>query len=127
MTTVKEQEGPISQASPAWRAALNANAPAWLPKLRHAAIESFAELGFPTTHDEEWIYTNVSALASTPFVPARIKLTDELRKRRSRACRWPTWVAPPDVCKRPLRARTLPLKDIAPGSEGLQPHLRVEE
>ena len=60
MTTVKEQEGPYLASFTRLESALNEHAPAWLAKLRHAAIESFAELGFPTTHDEEWLYTNVS-------------------------------------------------------------------
>ena len=80
MTTVKEQEGIYLSASRAG-SFLNAHAPAWLSKLRHEAIGNFAELGFPTTHDEEWLYTNVAALASTPFVPARAKLTEEVRQK----------------------------------------------
>ncbi len=37
---------------------------------RKAAIRRFAELGFPTTKDEEWKYTNVAPIARTPFRPA---------------------------------------------------------
>src|SRR5271157_1865078 len=81
MTTVKEQEGLYLASFTRLEKALNENAPAWLSKLRHAAMGSFAELGFPTTHDEEWLYTNVSALASTPFAPARVRLTDNLRQK----------------------------------------------
>jgi len=81
MTAVKEQEGLYLASFSRLEKALNENAPAWLPKLRHSAIGSFAELGFPTTRDEEWIYTNVAPLASTPFVTAHERVTDELRKR----------------------------------------------
>ena len=84
MTSVKEQEGLYLADFSRREAALNENAPAWLPKTRRSAIESFAELGFPSTHDEEWMYTNVSALASTPFAPAHMKLTDELREKIER-------------------------------------------
>ena len=84
MTTIKEQEGIYLSSFTHREKALNERAPAWLSKLRRAAIESFAELGFPTTHDEEWLYTNVSTLASTPFVPARVKLTEELRQKIER-------------------------------------------
>src|ERR1039457_4229158 len=84
MTTVKEQEGIYLASFSRLESALNEHAPEWLPKLRHAAIERFAELGFPTTHDEEWIYTNVSTLASTPFEPAHVKLTNELRQKIER-------------------------------------------
>ena len=80
MTTVKEQEGLYLASFTRLESALNEHAPAWLPKLRHAAIESFAELGFPTTHDEEWIYTNVAPLASTPFVPRTREADGRIRQ-----------------------------------------------
>ena len=34
------------------------------------AFARFCETGFPTTHDEDWRFTNVSAIAQTRF-PAR--------------------------------------------------------
>jgi Fe-S cluster assembly protein SufD len=43
---------------------------AWTQPLRKAAIARFAALGFPTTHDEEWKYTNVAPIARMPFQPA---------------------------------------------------------
>ena len=39
----------------------------WLRKLRADAFARFCETGFPTTHDEDWRFTNVSAIARTPF------------------------------------------------------------
>ncbi len=42
----------------------------WLQNLRRAAFARFWELGFPTTHNEDWRFTNVSALAQTPFAIA---------------------------------------------------------
>ena len=42
-------------------------APLWLRKLREDAFALFCEKGFPTTHDEDWRFTNVAALARTPF------------------------------------------------------------
>ncbi len=39
----------------------------WLRKLREDAFTRFCETGFPTTHDEDWRFTNVSQLAKTPF------------------------------------------------------------
>lgn len=39
----------------------------WLMPIRRQAIRRFAELGFPTTRDEEWRYTNVSPIANTAF------------------------------------------------------------
>jgi Fe-S cluster assembly protein SufD len=40
---------------------------AWLRKLRRDAFARFAETGFPTSHDEDWRFTNLSAIAQTPF------------------------------------------------------------
>jgi Fe-S cluster assembly protein SufD len=42
----------------------------WLRKLREDAFARFCEVGFPTTHDEDWRFTNVSAIAKTPFALA---------------------------------------------------------
>ena len=39
----------------------------WLRKLREDAFARFCQVGFPTTHDEDWRFTNVSAIARTPF------------------------------------------------------------
>jgi Fe-S cluster assembly protein SufD len=44
--------------------------PAWVARLREGAFARFEELGFPTTDDEEWKYTNVSAVARAEFMPA---------------------------------------------------------
>jgi len=41
--------------------------PSWLLPIRKAAISRFMELGFPTTRDEEWRYTNVAPIANTAF------------------------------------------------------------
>lgn len=42
-------------------------APAWLKALRGQARDAFERLGFPTTRQEEWRFTNVSAIAQTAF------------------------------------------------------------
>ncbi len=44
---------------------------AWLTALRREGYDQFAEGGFPTTHDEDWRFTNVSAIAQTRFELAR--------------------------------------------------------
>src|SRR5262249_2676243 len=41
-----------------------------LHRLRQAAVERFAALGFPTTEDEEWRFTSVAPLTRVPFKPA---------------------------------------------------------
>jgi Fe-S cluster assembly protein SufD len=44
--------------------------PAWLRSARARAMDVFADLGFPTTKDEDWRFTNVSPISSHPFAPA---------------------------------------------------------
>jgi len=39
----------------------------WLRDLREGAFARFCEMGFPTTHDEDWRFTNVSAISRTAF------------------------------------------------------------
>jgi len=43
----------------------------WLRHLRRAAFERFAALGFPTTHNEDWKYTNVTPFTKIPFERSR--------------------------------------------------------
>ena len=58
MTAVSEQIG-------TWLTEFTAQpkAEAWLQELRDAGFQRFAESGFPTTHDEEWRFTNVVPIA----------------------------------------------------------------
>jgi Fe-S cluster assembly protein SufD len=41
-----------------------------LEHIRQQASRRFSELGFPTTRNEEWRFTNVARIAKTPFAPA---------------------------------------------------------
>ena len=41
--------------------------PVWLRQLREDAWQRFYAKGFPSTHDEDWRFTNLAALAKTPF------------------------------------------------------------
>ena len=41
--------------------------PVWLRQLREDAWARFFAKGFPTTHDEDWRFTNLAPLARTPF------------------------------------------------------------
>ena len=45
--------------------------PGWLTEQRQEAIDAFADLGFPTVHDEEWQHTNVAPIIRVPFQAAR--------------------------------------------------------
>src|SRR5207248_4954375 len=44
-----------------------AGAPSWLKQLLEGAITRFAELGFPTTKQEEWRFTSVAPIVDTRF------------------------------------------------------------
>src|SRR5580704_5178722 len=67
-----------------------ARQPAWLRTLRERAFARFCEAGFPTTKHEDWRFTNVNAIAQTPFQLAR-------DARRSRA----TYSDTLDACRIP--------------------------
>lgn len=41
--------------------------PLWLQKLRREGIQSFQEIGFPSTRDEAWKYTDISPIARTDW------------------------------------------------------------
>ncbi len=47
-----------------------AEGPAWLPQLRRTAIDRFANVGFPSSKDEEWRFTPVSPIVRGEFRPA---------------------------------------------------------
>jgi Fe-S cluster assembly protein SufD len=49
----------------------SAREPSWLRNIRRAAIDRFGDLGYPTTRQEEWRFTNMAKPARTAFVPAQ--------------------------------------------------------
>jgi len=67
MIASKEKEGVYLSSFNQLEERLAARAPSWLHEIRRAAIESFAEKGFPTTRQEEWRNTNVAPIAAVPF------------------------------------------------------------
>lgn len=46
--------------------------------LREAAFKQFAEVGFPTTHDEEWRFTSVSPIARRSFVAPKAEAPGDI-------------------------------------------------
>jgi Fe-S cluster assembly protein SufD len=46
---------------------LNGEASSAVHALRRAALQRFETVGFPTTRDEEWRFTNITPIAATPF------------------------------------------------------------
>lgn len=65
MTSTAERLATYFEAYSALRA--QEREPVWLRQLRDEAWTSFSEKGFPTTHDEDWRFTNLATLAKTPF------------------------------------------------------------
>jgi Fe-S cluster assembly protein SufD len=63
MTAVSEQIGN-------WLEQFTEQAASPFQTLREEAFRRFAELGFPTTHDEEWRFTNVGPIARGKFAAA---------------------------------------------------------
>lgn len=63
---------PVIEKLQPWLAAVEQRphgGPRWLQDLHDRAAARFAALGFPTTRDEEWRFTNVAPIASAEFSP----------------------------------------------------------
>ena len=62
--------------------------PAWLLRLREAAMESFAQKGFPTVKDDAWRYTDLAPIregcfdrdGSLPGEPSLRDMSNRLQK-----------------------------------------------
>jgi Fe-S cluster assembly protein SufD len=64
MTTPIEKTGPNSELfAKAYLARATTPPDAWLQPMREHAIQAFSKTGFPTVLDEDWKYTNLSAVA----------------------------------------------------------------
>ena len=70
ITTVQNLDTYLASFTEFLKAAVGRDIP-WLRKLREDAFARFSEIGFPTTHDEDWRFTNVSSIARTEFALAR--------------------------------------------------------
>ncbi len=65
----------------------------WLTALRQEALSKFSALGFPSLREEEWRYTNVSAIEKKLFAPSVIgqvqeTVTKELLSKYQLADAW---------------------------------------
>ncbi|HVI04708.1 MAG TPA: Fe-S cluster assembly protein SufD [Sphingomicrobium sp.] len=67
MITASEQLGAYLDSFSKVEERAREGKPRWLHELRQGAFARFCQAGFPTTHQEDWRFTNVSALARTPF------------------------------------------------------------
>jgi Fe-S cluster assembly protein SufD len=59
-----------------------ARQPRWLQSLRQEAFARFTEAGFPTTHDEDWRFTNVAAVSGASFELAAAESIEKSRLER---------------------------------------------
>jgi Fe-S cluster assembly protein SufD len=91
MTAASEQTG-------AWLAEFTQQKPAApaIQKLRDAAFARFAETGFPTTHDEEWRFTNVASIARAKF-PVVTGAADDLSSVSAHLARYADITANPFI------------------------------
>jgi Fe-S cluster assembly protein SufD len=67
VTTAIENIGSCLEAFTAFEKRAAGQDLVWLRNLREEAFARFSETGFPTTHDEDWRFTNVTPIARTQF------------------------------------------------------------
>jgi|SRR5579859_2573563 len=87
ITATQNVEGYLESFTEFQKVAAGRDLP-WLRELREEAFARFCEVGFPTTHDEDWRFTNVSAIARTRFQLAS-KVPDEGSQGELEALRIP--------------------------------------
>ncbi|MFQ5847866.1 MAG: Fe-S cluster assembly protein SufD [Candidatus Methylomirabilales bacterium] len=69
MITVTQETNHYLESFARFEKATAGNGQGWLRPVRQAAIARFAALGFPSTRDEDWRFTNVAPLAQIAFKP----------------------------------------------------------
>jgi len=67
---------PNAIAFPEFAASLPGHDILWLQAFRNRAAQSFSHTGFPTVRDEDWRYTNLSALNKTLYAPTESQEVD---------------------------------------------------
>lgn len=69
LNTVDHYYNEILQQQANW----SSNQLDWLNKIRQVSLSSFLKEGFPTTHIEDWKYTNVDVITQKPFKISTVK------------------------------------------------------
>src|SRR5947209_7494718 len=72
MSQAIKEQSMYSEAFREFTARIGEGRPSWLTQMRERAFERFEDMGFPTTGDEDWKYTNVA-----PLVRRTFKVADE--------------------------------------------------
>ena len=73
-------------------------------RARKAAIARFGEVGFPTTHDEEWRFTNIAPLTRVPFKPGFLEPEGAVTD----APNFPQMIFINGLCRQEYRSKSLP-------------------
>ena len=73
-TQVNKDTDPYLSSFAQLQQELEGKQPPWLQQIRKAAISRFSDLGFPTSGQEEWKYTEVAPIRRTAFKPAAYEL-----------------------------------------------------
>ena len=73
-TQAKKDTDPYLSSFAQLQKELEGKQPPWLQQIRKAAITRFSDLGFPTSRQEEWKYTEVAPIRRTLFRPAAYEL-----------------------------------------------------
>jgi Fe-S cluster assembly protein SufD len=61
--------GAVASYAEAFVHAFRGEEPAWLNTVRRGALQQLGDLGFPTTKDEDWHFTNPAPITSRVFLP----------------------------------------------------------
>ena len=85
MIAVKENQDVYFSSFERLEKRLAGKQPAWLGPIRQAAMNRFAELGFPTSKNEEWKFTSVAPIARLAFEPAEYEFNTSLAAKIKRA------------------------------------------
>jgi Fe-S cluster assembly protein SufD len=103
-------EGVAALVERATELAARRPSPPWLQRLRTAGVSSFEKLGFPSTNDEEWRFTNLAPLTRTAFAlsPDEVSLAERTAALELEARLGPLGLSSPEprivfVNGRPLR------------------------
>lgn len=81
MNVLAEKEGLYLDAFRQLEEKLAQAGPSWVHAIREEAIRSFADLGFPTTRQEDWKYTNLAPLMNVAFRPSPPELAGPVARK----------------------------------------------
>ena len=70
VSQIAKENDTYSEAFHAFQESVDADSASWVKRLRESAFARFEQLGWPTTAEEEWKYTNVAPIAKVNFEPA---------------------------------------------------------